>query len=101
MVWFGNVFGLFGFVVLLFEWQIVVGGLVMLIDDQVLCYFMIVEEVFLLVLQGIVYNGYFGELLLYVLDMGDLICICILVEVMICMKGMVLDQDIKIKIMGL
>lgn len=101
MVRFGNVLGSSGSVVPLFERQIAAGGPVTLTDDQVSRYFMTVEEASSLVLQGTAHNGHPGESSLYVLDMGDPIRIRTLAEAMIRMKGMVPDQDIKIKTTGL
>ncbi len=101
MVRFGNVLGSSGSVVPLFERQIAAGGPVTLTDDEVSRYFMTVEEASSLVLQGAANNGVPGEASLYVLDMGEPIRIRALAEAMIRMKGMVPDQDIEIRTMGL
>lgn len=101
MVRFGNVLGSSGSVIPLFERQIAAGGPVTLTDERVSRYFMTVEEASSLVLQGAANNGSPGEASLYVLDMGEPILIRALADAMIRMKGMVPDQDIEVKTMGL
>lgn len=104
MVCFGNVLGFFGLVVLLFCEQICCGGLVMVMYFDVICYFMIIFEVVQLVIQvGVMVKG--GEV--FVLDMGELVWIFDLVQIMICLMGLLvcdefnLDGDIEIVFSGL
>lgn len=98
MVCFGNVLVLVGSVVLLFCEQILCGGLVMVMDLEVSCYFMIIFEVCQLILQVVVLVLY-G--VIYILDMGELVLICVLVEQMICLIGKQLYKDIQIIYIGL
>lgn len=98
IVCFGNVLVLVGSVVLVFCEQIFKGGLVIVIDLEVMCYFMIIFEVCQLILQVVVLVLY-G--VIYILDMGELVLICVFVEQMICLVGKQLYKDIVIIYIGL
>lgn len=104
MVRFGNVLGSSGSVVPLFKEQISKGGPITLTDENVIRYFMTVEEAALLVIQSNVISNS-GDVLL--LDMGKPVKIIDLARNLIKLSGLeVKDKDnpngdIEIKIIGL
>jgi O-antigen biosynthesis protein WbqV len=100
---FGNVLASNGSVIPLFEKQIENGGPVTVTDKEVTRYFMTKEEAAALVLQAAALNG--GQRkevsAVYVLDMGETVNITHLAKQLIRLRGLVPDEDIKIKYTGL
>ena len=95
---FGNVLGSNGSVIPLFEKQIMEGGPVTVTHEEVTRYFMTIPEACQLVLEaGNMGEG--GEV--FVFDMGESIKIIDLAKKMIKLSGLVIGDDIEIKITGL
>ncbi len=104
IVRFGNVLGSSGSVVPLFREQIRAGGPVTVTHREVIRYFMTIPEAAQLVIQaGSMAQG--GDV--FVLDMGEPVCIYDLARRMIALSGLTLrdennpDGDIEIQITGL
>jgi FlaA1/EpsC-like NDP-sugar epimerase len=95
---FGNVLGPSGSVVPLFTEQIQNGGPITITHPDIIRYFMTIPEACQLVLEaGAMGKG--GEI--FIFDMGKPVKIIDLANKMIRLAGLVPEQDIKIKIVGL
>ena len=95
---FGNVLGSSGSVVPLFTEQIQNGGPITITHPDIIRYFMTIPEACQLVLEAGA-RGKGGEI--FIFDMGKPVKIIDLANKMIRLAGLVPDQDIKIKIVGL
>jgi FlaA1/EpsC-like NDP-sugar epimerase len=95
---FGNILGSRGSVLPLFERQIETGGPITITHPEMTRYFMTVNEAAQLVIQaGAMANG--GEI--FILDMGEPICIKDLALKLSKLKGLDPDEDIYIKYIGI
>ena len=95
---FGNVLGSRGSVVPLFKKQLAAGGPLTVTHEEMKRYFMTIPEASQLVIEaGGLGEG--GEV--FVLDMGEPVKIMDLAKKMISLSGLVLGQDVEIKVTGL
>ncbi|TYO96446.1 polysaccharide biosynthesis protein [Desulfallas thermosapovorans] len=95
---FGNILGSRGSVIPLFEKQIARGGPVTITHPQMMRYFMTVSEAAWLVIQaGAIARG--GEV--FVLDMGEPVCIKDLAYKLIKLKGLEPEKEIAIEYTGI
>jgi len=95
---FGNILGSRGSVIPLFEKQIARGGPVTITHPQMMRYFMTVSEAAWLVIQaGAIAGG--GEV--FVLDMGEPVCIKDLAYKLIKLNGLQPEKDIIIQYTGI
>ncbi|AGL03952.1 polysaccharide biosynthesis protein [Desulfoscipio gibsoniae] len=95
---FGNILGSRGSVIPLFEKQIARGGPVTITHPQMMRYFMTVGEAALLVIQaGAIAVG--GEI--FVLDMGEPVCIKDLAYKLIKLNGLEPEKEIAIQYTGI
>ncbi|MDI6785329.1 MAG: nucleoside-diphosphate sugar epimerase/dehydratase [bacterium] len=95
---FGNVLGSNGSVVPLFKKQIQKGGPITITHPEVERYFMTIQEAVSLIIQASAIGK--GEEV-FVLDMGQQIKIVNLAKVLITLSGMIPEEDIEIKFVGL
>ncbi len=95
---FGNVLASSGSVIPLFKKQITEGGPITVTHSKIIRYFMTTKEAVQLVLQSS-YYGKGGEL--FVLDMGEPVKIIELAQSLIRLAGLIPNEDIEIKIIGL
>ena len=94
---FGNVLGSNGSVIPLFKKQILAGGPLTITDPEMTRYFMTIAEAVSLVLQT---GPIASSKNIFVLDMGKPVKIIDLAKEMIRLSGLILDRDIKLKIVG-
>jgi FlaA1/EpsC-like NDP-sugar epimerase len=99
IVRFGNVLGSNGSVVPLFEKQIALGGPLTITDLETTRYFMTIKEAVGLVIQAAALNN--NSTKTYVLDMGEPVKIYDIALHMITLAGLKLNEDIKVKVIGL
>lgn len=95
---FGNVLDSAGSVIPLFRRQLQNGGPLTVTHPEITRYFMTIPEAAQLIMQAATLNDE-GEI--FVLDMGEPICIRYLAEQMIKLSGKVVGQDIQIVYTGL
>lgn len=89
VVCFGNVFGSWGSVILIFKKQIVKGGFVIVMYLVMIRYFMMIFEVLRFVIQvGVFVKGW----QIFVLDMGEFVKIVDLVKNLIYLLGYMIEQ---------
>ena len=95
---FGNVLGSNGSAIPLFIKQIDDGGPVTITDKEMTRYFITIDEAVKLVLESsTLAQG--GEI--FVLDMGKQVKIYDIIKELVFLKGLTLDRDIKLEIIGL